>query len=663
MNQLKDIEKYILYGLVFLIPVLFTTFFQNNFLTPKLIMLVAGCAVVLVSKSIRAIDKNEIGYKTSKIDLSILLLVAAFIASAVLITPNKMEAFFLPGNASVLAASAVLYFLINQLDDHNKDKIKGVALLSGTFVAVFSLLAASQVFDAVPQLPEFIKSSTFSTTGGNLPTLILLVSLLPIGFKLISREHDMSTKALWGISTTLITFGVLISIINILPGKPSSPQLAPFTTAWSIAIDALKANPILGIGPGNYLTAFNVFRPISYNSTEIWQLRFTTPRSILLEVVTETGLIGIAGLLLLIWQIAKRIPSDLKEDKSIFALIIMFIGITFFPPSITLIAYLFIYLSIFSKTKSVTNKFNQSSSDGNTSGRMPTIIVTAPVIISVAFLTYYSYGIVKGEYTYYKALAAANRNEGQATYNLLRSAINTNPYVDRYHASYSQVNLALANSIAASEEITDQQRNTIAQLIQQAIREGKSTVSLNPQRAGNWELLGNIYRSIIPLAEGADSFALQSYNQAVTLDPANPNLRILLGGILYGAGNYESAIDVFKLAVRVKPDHPNAHYNLAIAYREAGQVQKAKEEFATVLSLVDSGSNDYNLVIQALEDLDSDAGQPTQNQQGTDLTPPQESNVPALEPPLELPKDAEPPETEANNATKSGSTSTPTPLP
>ncbi len=102
-------------------------------------------------------------------------------------------------------------------------------------------------------------------------------------------------------------------------------------------------------------------------------------------------------------------------------------------------------------------------------------------------------------------------------------------------------------------------------------------LALNPPRSGNWELLADTYRAIIPLAEGSDQFAIQSYNQAIALDPINPNLRIKLGGVFFALGDYDSAIEAFRTAVLAKPDLANSHFNLAVAYREVGEIDKAVE--------------------------------------------------------------------------------------
>lgn len=223
-------------------------------------------------------------------------------------------------------------------------------------------------------------------------------------------------------------------------------------------------------------------------------------------------------------------------------------------------------------------------------------------------------------------------------------AIQQNSQVDRYHASLAQVNMALAQSLAAKKDVTDTDKATITQLVQEAINEGKATVTLNAGRSGNWEVLGQIYRSIMPFATGADQFAVQTYSQAIALDPTNPNLRISLGGIYYALGRYDEAVDAFKLAVLAKSDYANAHYNLSVAYSAKKDYDNAIIEMNNVLALVAKDSQDYTLAQNALKDLEKQ--RPAKiTDEGQDLIAP-ETVVPSnVKPPIELPKDATPPAT------------------
>ncbi len=279
--------------------------------------------------------------------------------------------------------------------------------------------------------------------------------------------------------------------------------------------------------------------------------------------------------------------------------------------------------------------------------RLPVLFIIFPIFIGIAFLYFYSGKTLYAELQYKNALEKIVQNKGGEAYDTLRRAIQTNPYIDRYRSTYGQLNLALALGVirqSQNQKLSDQDRNTVTQLIQQAIREGKATVSLNPQRSGNWQTLARIYMSIIPVAKGSDEFALQTLTQALVLDPLDPNLRISLGGVYYALGRYDDAIKVFELAVLAKPDFANSHYNLSAAYREKGDIEKAISEMNGVLTLLPKDSPDYKKAQEELASLEKKKPAPeAETTPGETLTPPQKQSAPVVKPPIELPSEAIPP--------------------
>ena len=651
-KTLKILEKYILYITVFLVPLIILPIFPNPFGLPKLIILSFGVGLIILVKAIQTLVKGSLKISIGSFDFPVILIGVAYLVSAILRTPNKMEAFFLPGTTTVILAGVLLYLLINQLKETDKKGLGLVVFFSGVVLSLVSLFAASGILAKIPQLPAYIQNSNFNLLGGTLPTSLFLASLLPLGLGIALSEKEAVKKIFLAVSVGVVALGLAISIFNSLPGKPASPNLTEFATTWAIAIDTLKESPLLGVGPGNYLTAFNRFRPLSYNQTDLWAVRFTSGRDFYLTLLTETGLLGAAGIILLLVAVYRKSRAklaDLLKLPGLSALLVLLVLLALFPATTTLIVLMFILLSLATKTrKTVLNltatpiSAPEATTNGKYASRFPAILISLPFIIAVLVFFFYASRALAAEVKFKKALDALVANQGTQTYDLMREAINTNPLVDRYHASYSQVNLILANAIAQNEDITDQDRTTIAQLIQQAIREAKAVVTLNPQRAGNWELLASTYRAIIPFAQGADQFAVQTYNQSIVLDPINPNLRIALGGLHYALGDYDTAIRVFELATFAKPDHANAHYNLAIAYREKGDIQKSINEITLVLSLVDRDSDDYELVRTELENLEKRL--PAETAEGTEtLIPPQPAEEPVIQPPLELPEEAEPP--------------------
>lgn len=661
---LNTIEKIAVYAAVFLMPLFLLPIFPNPFVLPKLILLALAASTILIVKGVKLISTGKIEYHSSSYDLPVIFIALAYLASAVFITPNKMEAFLFPGTATIMITLTIIYFAVSNFKKKQKNVLLTGLFISTAIASLVAFVATSGILAKFSNLPAFLTSTRFTTVSGPLPLLVITLTLLPFGIHKIIHEEETEDKAFMTVLTSIVAFGFLICVYNVFFAKNAQPLL-DFKTSWTVAVDSLKESPLLGSGPGNYLSAFNKFKPLTFNKTDIWTLRFTQSRSYYLTALTEGGIIAIAAVAYLLFTVYKVASKGQKENFDIKAfsgpqlsLIVLLISLMVFSSTISVFTLLFVLLATSTETK--LKEINL----GTSSNKTPAFLVAIPVIVGVGVFLFYSGRAVYAETRYQKALAYLNKNQGKETYDTLQEAIRLNKFVDRYHATYAQVNIALAQSLSLSPNATEEQRSTIAQLIQQGIREGKITVTLNKQRAGNWEILGSIYRSVMPFAEGADEFAIQAYSQAVALDPINPNLRINLGGIYYSLGRYDEAIRVLELSVLAKSDYANGHYNLAAAYRENNEIEKAINEMELVLSLVDENSQDYETAKSVLDLLEKTKLEPVLNESSPEtLTEPQKAQPQVLTPPLELPEDAAPPATAPETNTEASPVASPTPTP
>jgi tetratricopeptide (TPR) repeat protein len=459
------------------------------------------------------------------------------------------------------------------------------------------------------------------------------------------KEHDVLQKTLYGMSFALSGLALIASLFFVFPGKTTTPQLPSFGTSWEVATETIKSSPLFGAGPGNYLTAFNRFRPLSYNSTPNWNTRFVNATNFYLTVLTETGLLGFAGAALIFLTLFRAIRSG--KSAHIISAVLLSVVLLFVPVSpVSFVIYCIVLALSFPTTAVSFTLLSHKEGHGEIplSGRIPSIVAALPVLVISVIALFQCVTIVRAEALYQKALERAIANDGRGAYDGLRNTITVNPFVDRYRISYAQINIALANAISQDKNLSDADKTTVSQLVQQAIREGKAAVALNPGRAGNWELLASIYRSVIPLAQGADQFAVQTYAQAVALDPFNPLTRLSLGGLFYSAKNYDEAINQYRLAVQSKPDYANSNYNLATAYRQKGDTKNAQTFLDRTLSLVSKDSDDYKKVQKELEELKKNAPVTPSGTPSGELQTPESLTTPE-NPTITLPEEATPPAT------------------
>jgi tetratricopeptide (TPR) repeat protein len=225
------------------------------------------------------------------------------------------------------------------------------------------------------------------------------------------------------------------------------------------------------------------------------------------------------------------------------------------------------------------------------------VVIAVILFLLVGYVGYNTFKFASSDVKFAESLRQAQANNGQRTYELQTQSINEFPYRSDYHRIFSQINLALANSIAAGvpqgQQPPQQVQQNILTLLQQSINSGRNAVTLAPLSSLNWQNLGTIYRSLINVGQNADQFSVASMGQAIALDPYNPQLRVALGGVYYQLQQWDLAQQQFQLAIDLKRDFANAYYNLGHTLESKGDLQNALAYYQTVRQL--SADNPENL--------------------------------------------------------------------
>ncbi|MBU4397684.1 hypothetical protein KKC08_05990, partial [Patescibacteria group bacterium] len=192
-------------------------------------------------------------------------------------------------------------------------------------------------------------------------------------------------------------------------------------------------------------------------------------------------------------------------------------------------------------------------------------------------------------------------------YNWQIKAIAMNPNLPKLRRIYSQTNLALVRSLSEkAESLTEEERQKISILTQQAVREAKTAVNLDNRDAESWVNLAGIYRQFAGGVEGAADWAYDSYSQAILLDPTNSSLKLDLGGLLFAAEKYEEADRMFEEAVVDKRDFANGWYNWAYSAKKRDRLSVAVARMNQVLALIPLDSADYETAEETLNEWRSE---------------------------------------------------------
>lgn len=604
----------------FLLPLWFLPITSEFYDFNKQIILFSTALLLSISVVSRWLVDKKVKIVNSPLNLPLLLLMISLLVSTITKSPNRMEALLDPMQAGTFVAGILLFWSICNLVNHKKELIYLIgSILSSAFVlSIVSILWSSGVvLKVLPQSLGYMNNIVWSPTGSALTTLIYLGITLTMAIVVVLRTKPNS---LLGATLSLVVFSHIVALGIIgyhlfAPQSLQKPAFLAYSHGWAIALESLKTSPVLGSGPGTFLADFTQFRPVSFNSEPNWSVRFTSSSNQYLHFLTISGLFGLTAYLFWILKTNQLIIRSIHLKESyvgIFSgsLLILFIIQLFIPLSMSLLGLMFVLAAgLVTALKQAGSAFAQEADIDIVTASIPVKFPILPWIIFVPSLAFVVSSIFLlsrvylAETLFQKSLLAAASNDGKTTYDTLIEAIKINPYRDTYRVAYSQTNMLLANSLASNKNLTDQDRSTIAQLVQQGLREAKNAVALNTTKVTNVENLASIYRNLLNFAEGADAWTIASYQQAIILDPVNPNLRISLGGVYFSQKNFDDAVNQFQNAVNLKPDLANAHYNLAIALREKGQYERALASMEQVLVLVDKNSEDFTKASSEADEL------------------------------------------------------------
>lgn len=640
--------------LLVLFPLIFSSQTTDVFILPKQALIGTGSLAVLLLFALRCLLNNKVVIRRNPFDLPVLIFTLAVFLSSVFAV-NKADSFisFVPFLFIVFAYFAI----VNTAKTKTGILFVLSALITGALISsVFAILFFLKIYP-LPIAQTY--SQTFTTLGSLLDQALYIGFVLPLAAYLAfpfilaytkgrkqsneletaNPSSDLLKLAGFGLSTIIILIGLIVTIYELMVLQ--KPVFLPLETGFQTAFAAISQDSgrviqglLFGAGFGNFGVVFTRFKQAAFNlDPNLWSFTFFRSSSFVLELLATTGILGLLSFFFLIYKVVRERP--------IFIPLILIIAVGFVLPfSFSLQALLFIFLALFVALSGLEeekeNRFfdvelqlvalkkgfltltpteEEKSKQGGISKLLP-LFIFAIIVAACLGLGFLSTRYLLSNIRFQQSLIAASKNDGNSTYTFQKDALQLFGFSDSYFRVFSQTNLSLASNLVAGTSNktapNTQTTQTIYALIQQSINAGRQATTLSPQTAINWQNLATIYRNLIGFGQNADSFAILSAQQAINLDPNNPNEYINLGGIYYQLSQWDKAQPLFQQAINLKPDFPNAYYNLGHTLIQKGDLKGALAQFQTVKSLVSNDSANLAKINAEIKDLQNQINQPTQ---------------------------------------------------
>lgn len=428
---------------------------------------------------------------------------------------------------------------------------------------------------------------------------------------------------LFALPMAVIVLGIFLMLVNFnwtsLKSKLPVEVAPSHKTSWRIALDSLKVRP-LGQGAENFVIAYDKFKPASIANTIFYQVRFTDGVSEAANTAAEGGILAVLAFLALLWfygkeligkvksgfdgngaknQLRSSIPyeaearcepsqprsgstSQLSDGSTWAASFGLLIAYFLYPFNIAAMTLLFMLLAlgVLSAGQSRERVINLES-DAKYSFLGSLVFIVGLVLALVA--GYFTVNNYTANVFLAKALKSGDRNKAIEYY--VESA-NSNTNDARTYRLLSQTVIAqLADGLKSGpnkdesrEDYNARIQNQIASAVNIALR----ATAVDPADSQNWVNRGLVYENLLTLVGGADQAAVNTYNESLVRNPADPNTYLRIGNVyLAVADNLQRALSrgqagVDTSAVRKQIDEnltmAGENYNKAIAlYNNFGQ--------------------------------------------------------------------------------------------
>jgi tetratricopeptide (TPR) repeat protein/O-antigen ligase len=660
--------------LAFLFPIFILPFSSEIFEFPKQILLFSLISLLTFVWVIKMILERSVKFLHSPLTLPILILFVIFLASTIF-SINSFSSVFgtypkMQGGLVSLTICLLMFFLISS-NIREKEQVTRILIalsLSGLILSISGILHFLNVYPFAKFLPP---GRLLTLAGSADAASLFLVLILPItlfGFLFLNK------KALWifsGISSTIFIFYILLvgqlsaiaavfiifflalifsrsnlsrqaliklgiiffvsllllGLTNIIPIRTHIPFLKnrPIQhdisinqgTGWTIAIGGFRNLKLLtlGSGPGTFIFDFTAFKPIEFNKSPYWNLRFERSSNEYFQIISTLGLLGLFAFLYLLLTIGRIIKKIWRKEELLLRVclssVLIFFVISLFNPSSTLTMWAFwLFLGL---TLSIYHLLDQSISKeielslvtvqprGSSKAKteiLPWLLGIVTVLILVPLLWQ---GIKISIADFYFAKAQRQPN-GDLVLKFIVKARNWVPVNDVYHRVLSNDSLNFAIVGEQQKLLSEDAKQS---LLKTALQEGQLATSLAPHDIFNWENLQQVY-TVVTIAQNDEFLINNILPQEIALDPTNPQHRNDLGWIYFNMRNDIEAAKVnFQTAVDLKPDFAVAHYNLARVYKEEGRKDLALQEYEGSLNLLNQQISNLEPVISGQPELQS----------------------------------------------------------
>lgn len=341
--------------------------------------------------------------------------------------------------------------------------------------------------------------------------------------------------------------------------------------AWKSALGGAKESSLLGVGPENFILAFNKrFDPAfySYERSEVW---FDRAHDIYIDMLVTHGWAGLLAYLLVFGAALYTIISRYKKEK--LGAAHAFVFALFFIAYAAQNAFLFDSFSaflMFILALAYLNSFSQEQNVSAPRAGFVNVSLFVVPLIGVLLLGYFFTARPAAE-AYFISQAESGRYNIHQAMEYYRKALAYHTFGD--NEARSHMALAVAKHIQGIE--TKELPPGVDAYLDEAIAALKQNIEQTNQYLLLYRLqLSDLYNLKLSRTGAVSPEIEKIIRTSIEISPGRMEFEFALAQTEFLKGNYEKSIEILTVASKKNPDHPIPYWKIAQAYHFMGSDEK-----------------------------------------------------------------------------------------
>lgn len=444
-------------------------------------------------------------------------------------------------------------------------------------------------------------------------SLGLLVFLL---VKTTGAQKPQTRWLLWpSLFIALSLLGLFSNTQQLLRANIPGDTLLPPSVGWQTTLSTLKDRPF-GTGPATFDAASAKYRPIAFNTTQVWNLRFIKSSNEWFQQATTTGIVATIALLVLVGlgvlqsvQILRRIRAGNEKHWHELGVGVglLLLALTMFLIPFNFILSFLLWFFLAAAWVLVRSEHPREKLVGATRAKTffwPSLGLAVLTIGGIATLYYGGRFWMADVFLARANTAVRNGAPLDRVQNYLTWSLDLNPSEQSTYFNLAQ-NFFVQAQIATQDASPDVDK--LRTLVAGSVGAGQSGAQLYKEYSGSYQALATLYYNIDQLTGAASEETLKTFLWATELEPNNPQLFLELGHYYIGRARFEQSQDssetkdqtsseekrkewyqkareAFNKALELKADFVAADISLALVDRLEGKAQEATERLEKIVA-------------------------------------------------------------------------------